>query len=118
MNNIRQGDIFWIEFEDPRGSEPGYRHPCVVVQNNIFNTSRLGTTVVCVLTSNLERAKAPGNVLLKKGEGSLPKDSVVNVAQIITLDKTDLIERIGSLSEPRITQIVEGITLLLVPREL
>jgi len=70
--------------------------------------------VVCALTSNLERAKAPGNVLLKKGEGDLPQDSVVNITQIVTLDKADLVERIGSLSDPRIVQIVEGITLLLV----
>ncbi len=118
MSDIRQGDIFWIDFEGPKGSEPGYRHPCVVVQNNVFNASRLGTTVVCALTSNLERAKAPGNVLLKKGEGNLPKESVVNVTQIVTLDKADLVERIGSLSDVRIAQIIEGITLLLVPRGL
>jgi mRNA interferase MazF len=118
LSDIRQGDIFWIDFEDPKGSGPGYRHPCVVVQNNIFNASRLATAVVCALTSNLERAKAPGNVLLKKGEGNLPKDSVVNVTQIVTLDKADLVERIGSLSEPRIAQIIDGITLLLIPRGL
>ena len=118
MSEIRQGDIFWIDFEGPKGSEPGYRHPFVVVQNDVFNASRLGTTVVCALTSNLGRAKAPGNVLLKKGEGNLPKESVVNVTQIVTLDKADLAERTGSLSEPRIAQIIEGITLLLVPRGL
>jgi mRNA interferase MazF len=118
LNDIHQGDIFWIDFGDPNGSEPGYRHPCVVVQNNIFNASRLGTTVVCVLTSNPERAKAPGNVLLKKGEGNLPKDSVVNITQIMTIDKVDLVEQIGSLSQPLIAQIIEGIALLLTPREL
>lgn len=71
-----------------------------------------------MLTSNLERAKAPGNVLLRKGEGNLPKDSVVNITQIVTVDESDLVEKIGSLSPKRITQIVEGVKLLLEPREL
>ena len=118
MRRIRQGDIFWVDLEEPKGSEPGFRHPYVVVQNNVFNASRLNTAVVCALTSNLERAKAPGNVLLKKGEGNLPKDSVVNITQIVTVDKSDLVDRMGSLPEPRITQIIEGITLLLAPRDL
>jgi mRNA interferase MazF len=90
----------------------------VVVQNNVFNASRLSTAVVCAIASNLERTKAPGNVLLKKGEGNLPKESVVNITQIVALDKADLVERIGSLSEPRVAQIIDGITLLFFPRRL
>jgi len=70
---INQGDIFWIEFMEPSGSEPGYRHPHVVIQNNLFNRSRINTVVVCTLTSNLKRSKAPGNVTLSKGEANLPK---------------------------------------------
>ena len=116
--NIKQGDIFWVELGVPRGSEPGYRHPHVVVQNNLFNQSKINTVVVCALTSNLERARSPGNVLLRKGEGNLKKESVVNITQMITVNKSDLIEKIGSLSPTRISEIIEGITLLIEPREI
>ena len=115
---IQQGDIFWVDLGTPKSSEPGYRHPHVVIQNNIFNKSRINTVVVCSVTSNLKRAVAPGNVLLKKGEGNLPKDSVVNVSQIITVNKSDLVEKIGSLSPARINQTIEGIKLLMEPREI
>ncbi|MGD0658714.1 MAG: type II toxin-antitoxin system PemK/MazF family toxin [Syntrophorhabdales bacterium] len=116
--NIRQGDIFWVDLGEPVRSGPGFRHPYVVVQNNVFNASRLNTVVLCALTSNVERAGAPGNVLLRKGEGNLPKDSVVNITQIITVDKSDLTERIGSLPVSRVNQIMDGINLLLAPKEL
>ncbi|MBI4826695.1 MAG: type II toxin-antitoxin system PemK/MazF family toxin [Nitrospirae bacterium] len=115
---IRQGDIFWIDLGEPHGSEPGYKHPHVIVQNNIFNLSRINTVVVCAVTSNLKLSKAPGNILLKKGEGSLKKESVVNISQIITIDKADLIEKIGRLSPARIKQIIDGIKLLIELREL
>jgi mRNA interferase MazF len=114
---IRQGDVFWIDLGEPEGSEPGYRHPHVVVQNNVFNRSRINTVVVCALTSNLKRAAVPGNVLLTKGKANLRKDSVVNVSQIVTVDKTDLVERIGTLSPARLKQIIEGIRLLIEPKE-
>ena len=114
---IRQGDIYWIDLGDPGGSAPGYRHPHVVVQNNIFNESRISTVVVCALTSNLKRATALGNLLLKKGEANLPKDSVVNISQLVTVDKADLAEKIGSLSSARIKKVIEGIMLLVEPRE-
>ncbi len=116
--NIKQGDIFWVNLEAPRGSEPGYRHPHVVIQNNLFNQSKINTVVVCALTSNLTRAKSPGNVLIRKGEGNLKKESVVNITQMITVNKSDLIEKIGSLSPARIREIIEGITLLIEPREI
>ena len=115
---IKQGDIFWINLGNPTGSEPGYRHPHVVIQNNIFNESRINTVVVCALTSNIKRAAAPGNVLLKKGEGNIPKDSVANISQIITVNKSDLVERIGSLSPSRTKQIIRGVSLLIEPREI
>ncbi len=115
---INQGDIFWVDLGDPSGSAPGLRHPHIVIQNNIFNYSRINTAVVCALTSNLKRAKAPGNVLLSKGEANLKKDSVVNISQIITVDKSDLIEKTGSLSSARIRQIIKGVKLLIEPREL
>jgi len=116
--NIKQGDIFWVHLGAPRGSEPGYRHPHVVIQNNLFNQSKINTVVVCALTSNLTRAKSPGNVLLGKGEGNLKKESVVNITQMITVNKSDLIEKIGSLSPARIREIIGGITLLIEPREI
>ncbi len=114
---INQGDVFWIEFDEPSGSEPGYRHPHVVIQNNLFNHSRINTVVVCALTSNLKRAKAPGNVTLNKGEANLPKKSVVNISQIFTVNKSDLSEKIGTLSRIRISSILQGIGLLTEPRE-
>ena len=114
---INQGDVFWVDLGEPSGSEPGYRHPHVVIQNNVFNRSRIGTVVVCALTSNLGRAKAPGNVLLEKGEADLPKQSVVNVSQIFTVDKRDLEEKIGTLSRRRIHQILDGVRLVIEPRD-
>lgn len=90
----------------------------MVIQNNVFNESRINTVVICALTSNLKRANAPGNVLLKKGEGNLPKDSVVNITQIITVNKSDLVEKIGTLPSSKIRQIFEGIKLLAEPRSI
>ena len=115
---IQQGDIFWIELEEPEGSGPGYIHPHVVVQNNIFNRSRISTVVVCALTSNFKRAAAPGNVLLEAGEANLPKQSVVVVSQLFTVDKAQLGELIGTLSKKRVQQILDGIKLVLEPRDL
>ncbi len=115
---IQQGDIFWINLDEPSGSEPGYRHPHVVIQNNVFNKSKINTVVVCALTSNLKWAHSPGNVLLSKGEANLSKACVVNISQIITVDKTDLVEKIGTLSKQRISQILEGIEILLEPRDI
>jgi mRNA interferase MazF len=115
---IDQGDIFWVDLGEPSGSGPGYRHPHVVIQNNVFNRSRINTVVVCVLTSNLKRAEAPGNVLLEKGEANLPQQSVVNVSQIYTVDKRDLVEKIGRLSRPRVRQVLAGVMLVIEPREI
>ncbi len=114
---IAQGDIYWINLEEPAGSEPGFRHPHVVIQNNLFNRSRIDTVVVCLLTSNLKLARVPGNVLLEKGEGNLAKQSVVNISQIYTVDKGDLVEWIGMLSEKRVRQILDGVRLLTEPRD-
>ena len=114
---VNQGDIYWIELDEPEGSEPGYRHPHVIVQNNLFNRSQIRTVVVCPLTSNLKRANAPGNVLLGESEATLSKQSVVNVSQIFTVDKTQLDEYIGTLSQKRIGEILEGINFVLQPRD-
>jgi mRNA interferase MazF len=115
---IHQGEIYWVSLKEPSGSEPGYRHPHVVIQNNLFNQSRINTVVVASLTSNLKRAKAPGNVLLNKGEANLEKQSVVNISQIFTVNKSDLKEKIGSLGRARMDEILGGLRLLTDPRDL
>lgn len=114
---IRQGEVWWLDLSEPSGSAPGFRHPCLVVQNDVFNASRIATTVVCQLTSNLRRARHPGNVLLEAGEANLPKDSIVNVSQILTIDKDELVEKIGRLSAVRVEDVLHGLYLLLEPRE-
>lgn len=105
------GDIFWIA-PDP-SSEPtdNYAHPHVVVQDDVFNQSRIDTVVVCALTSNLHRATEPGNVLLEAGEGNLPKQSVIVVSQIASVRKDRLGERIGALSQARVEQVLAGLRL-------
>ncbi len=115
---INQGDVYWVELDDPLGSEPGYSHPGVVMQNNLYNHSRINTVIVCMLTSNLKYSKISGNVLLEKGEANLPKASVVNVSQLFTVDKAQLGEYIGTLTSKRISQILDGILLFLEPRDL
>jgi mRNA interferase MazF len=106
---IRRGDLFWITPDAAGGDVPGYAHPHVVVQDDVFNLSRITTVVVCALTSNLHRANEPGNVLLDPGEGDLPKRSVVVVSQIESVPKTSLGERIGSLADERVEQILAGL---------
>ena len=114
---INQGDVYWVDLGDPSASEPGYKHPHVVIQNNLFNRSQIHTVVVLALTSNLKRADAPGNVLLEKGEANLPKHSAVNVSQVFTVDKSQLDEYIGTLSARRVREILNGIKLVIEPRE-
>ncbi|WP_407653882.1 type II toxin-antitoxin system PemK/MazF family toxin [Archangium lipolyticum] len=106
---INRGDVFWMAPDDSRGPVPSYSHPHVVVQDDVFNHSRITTVVVCALTSNLHRANEPGNVLLEVGEGNLPRQSVVVVSQISSVDKARLGERIGSLSDTRVDQILAGL---------
>jgi mRNA interferase MazF len=112
---INQGDIFWLDLGEPFGSEPGYRRPHVVIQNDSYNRSRINTVVVCALTTNLALAAAPGNVRLRKGEANLPESSVVNITQILTLDKRRFREKIGTLSASRLEQVLQGIYLMLEP---
>jgi mRNA interferase MazF len=115
---IAQGDVFWLDTGTPRGSAPGFRRPHVVVQNDVFNASRIQTTVLCAVTSNLAWAKAPGNLLLRKGEATLPRPSVVNVSQVVTVDKSVLREKIGTLSRQRVREILSGLRIVLESREL
>ncbi len=112
MSGVRQGDVYWLDFGPSAGSAPAERHPCVIVQSDLFNRSRIGTTVVCLITSNLSRASAPGNVLLAQGEGNLTKPSVVNVSQIVTVDKSEFAEPIGRLPAGKVEAIQRGLQLL------
>ncbi len=106
---IERGDVFWVRPNDPRGPAPGYAHPHVVVQDDVFNRSRITTVVVCALTSNLRRASWPGNVMLEAGEAGLPKRSVVVVSQVSSVEKARLGEKIGSLSAARVEGILAGL---------
>jgi mRNA interferase MazF len=112
VSEIRQGQVFWIDFGPRKGSAPADRHPCVIVQNDVFNRSAIGTTIVCLITSNLTRAKAPGNVLLNEGEAGLLKPSVVNVSQILTVDKAELVEYAGKLNAASAAAVRDGLHLL------
>jgi mRNA interferase MazF len=109
-SKIDRGDVFWIGPDESRGPDATYSHPHVVVQDDVFNHSRIATVVVCALTSNLVRANEPGNVLLDVGEANLPKQSVVVVSQIASVEKTRLGQRIGSLSPTRVEQVLAGLS--------
>ena len=111
VDRVKQGEVYWINLPEPRQSEPGFRRPCVVVQTDIFNRSRIKTTVICILTTNLRLGDAPGNVVLAKGEANLPKASVVNISQILTVNKSDLLiqEKIGELSSQKRSLIRQGL---------
>src|SRR6478672_10573008 len=104
-----RGEIWWANLPAPLGSEPGYRRPILVIQNDIFTQSRINTVIVVIITSNIQLAEAPGNVLLPSEVSGLPKDSVANVSQIFTIDKTFLVERIGSLPEYLQEEVDEGL---------
>jgi len=109
---IRQGEIYWIPANALMPSVPGEPHPHIVIQPDALNASRIATTVVCALTSNLARASEPGNLLLDDGEGGLPRRSVAVVSQISTVDKARLAAPIGALSAARIEQIFDGMRFL------
>lgn len=108
---VDRGDVYWAAPDDPRGATdvPPVLHPHVVVQDDVFNHSRVATVVVCALTSNLHRASEPGNVLLDPGEGGLPRQSVVVVSQVASIAKARLGDRIGALSPARVEQILAGL---------
>lgn len=112
---IHQGEIYWIDLGTPRGSEPGYRHPFVVVQNNAFNRSKIKTIVVCALSLNTKLSLAPGNVSLSKREANLSTPSVVNISQVMTINKDELGQKIGQLSKKRMLEIIAGFEILLKP---
>jgi mRNA interferase MazF len=108
-----RGEIWWANLPDPVGSEPGYRRPVLVIQDDTFNQSRISTVIVVIITSNIQLAEAPGNVLVPRGVSGLSRDSVVNVSQIFTIDKTFLAERIGSLPDYLQEEIDKGLRTVL-----
>lgn len=110
---VAQGDVWWADLPAPAGSGPGFRRPVVVVQGNAFNRSRLATVVCVPLTSNLKWADAPGNVHLSARVTGLPKDSVANVSQIVSLDRQFLTERVGTLPRARLELLLAGLDVVL-----
>jgi len=110
---IRQGEVFWLHFGSPQGSEPAGRRPAVVVQHDRFNRSAVPTVLVAAITSNLRLAAMPGNVRLRKGEAGLELPSVVNVSQVRTVDRTRLGDRIGQLGVERLQDVLAGLALWL-----
>ncbi|MCH7731336.1 MAG: type II toxin-antitoxin system PemK/MazF family toxin [Candidatus Marinimicrobia bacterium] len=108
-----RGEVWWASLPTPTGSGPGFRRPLVIVQSNDFNRSRINTVIAIVITSNLRLATAPGNILLSAKSTGLPKDSVANVSQIITVDKSFLTENIGKLKAKQIQRLEEGLRLVL-----
>lgn len=110
---ISQGEIWWADLPTPVGSGPGFRRPVVIVQGDALNRSQIATTVCVPLTSNVKWAAAPGNVLLSAQFTGLPKDSVANVSQIVTIDKKVLSARVGKLPRAKLELVLSGIFLLL-----
>ncbi len=110
---IKRGEIWWAELPDPIGSEPGYRRALVIIQSNEFNNSNIGTVIAAVITSNIFLAQAPGNVILPAKSSKLSKKSVVNVSQIITVDKSFLTEKAHTLASKFMEQIDDGLRLIL-----
>lgn len=110
---IQRGEIWWASLPEPAGSEPGYRRPVLVIQSNDFNRSRIATIIAVAITSNLKLAQAPGNVLLPRKSTGLAMDSVANISQVITIDKSFMTERIGSLPTYILEQVADGLRLVM-----
>jgi len=106
---IRRGQVWWVEFGEPKGSKPGYRHPALVLQRDEVNASRINTIVVCALTSNRALARAPGNTLLPRRATGLPRDSVANASQIATVNKSDLERLAGTISPRLLDRVNDGL---------
>ncbi|WP_243842886.1 MULTISPECIES: type II toxin-antitoxin system PemK/MazF family toxin [unclassified Mumia] len=110
---IRRGDVHWVDLGPPHSSAPALRRPVLIVSSDGFNASRIATVVVAALTSHLRLASMPGNVFVSRAATGLPKDSVVNVSQLATLDKSDVGERAGALTPILLAEVDDGIRLLL-----
>jgi len=110
---IQRGEIWWADLPEPTGSEPGYRRPVLVVQSDDFNRSRIATAIVVIITSNLKLTGAPGNVFLPQTVTGLSKDSVANISQVLTVDKSFLTEKIGDLPTYLLEQVETGLRLVM-----
>ena len=110
---MKRGEIWWADLPNPRGSEPGFRRPVLVVQADSFNASPIGTVVVAAINSNLRLADAPGNVRLTRRQSKLSRESVVNVSQLLTLDREFLVERVGTLPATALDSVESGRRLVL-----
>jgi mRNA interferase MazF len=110
---IKRGEIWWAALPEPSGSGPGHKRPVLIIQSDEFNKSKINTIIAAVITSNIRLAAAPGNVLLTPQKSKLPKESVVNVSQIITIDKSFLSEKVYTLSNEIIAQVDEGLKIVL-----
>lgn len=110
---MQRGDIWWAALPDASGASPAFRRPVLIIQSDAFTNSRIATVIVATLTSNLRLAAAPGNVLLQARESGLTKDSVINVSQIITLDKTDLDKYVGQVATSTLVDVDNGLRLVL-----
>ena len=110
---VQRCEVWWADLDEPRGSEPGFRRPILVIQSDSFHRSRLRTIIGVVLTSNTRLLDAPGNVLLPAASTGLPKDSVANVTQIVTLDESYLTEKTGRLTAKLMAQVDAGLRLVL-----
>lgn len=113
MVEVGRGEIWWASLPEPTGSEPGGRRPVIILQSDSFNRSRIRTVIGVGLTTNLQRAEAPGNVLLTSRQTRLPKDCVANISQLITMDRNDLIECVGPLPTHLLQLIEDGVRLIL-----
>ena len=109
----QRGQIWWADLREPRGSGPGYRRPIIVIQANSFNKTNLSTVIVAIVTSNLDLGDMPGNVRLTTGTTGLDNDSVVNITQLLTVERADLVEYVGSVSDRKMDQIDRGLRLVL-----
>ena len=110
---VSQGEIWWVDLGEPAKSEPGYKRPIVVIQSNVFNESKISTIICAVITSNIKLAEAPGNILLNSKSTGLIKDSVINVSQIITVDRSYFLEKIGSLNNRQFKKLEDGLKIVL-----
>lgn len=110
---MKRNEIWWASLPDTVGSSPGYRRPILVIQSDAFNSSNINTIIVLAITSNLKLANAPGNVFINKKQSGLPRDSVINVSQVLTIDKSFLSEFIATLTPKTMRQVEEGMRLVL-----
>jgi mRNA interferase MazF len=110
---MKRGEIWWADLPEPTGSGPGQRRPVLVIQSNAFNESRIATVIVAIITSNVFLENAPGNVRLSKSESGLPKPSVVNISQLITIDRTLLTQRVKALPQKTLETVATGLKLVL-----